>query len=62
MKSHKNLKNNFIDGALAPWFRGRRMASLPTSNIRAYVERRRGRLREGHDQSRARRADTDVHG
>src|SRR5688572_25266295 len=36
-KSHKNLKNTIIEGALEPWFRGRRMASLTTADIRAYV-------------------------
>src|SRR5262245_42488397 len=27
-RSYENLKNTVIDGALEPWFRGRRMASL----------------------------------
>jgi integrase len=36
-RSHDNLKNTVIDGALEPWFRGRRMASLTTADIRAYV-------------------------
>ena len=36
-RSHKNLKNTIIDGALTPWFRGRRMAALTTTDIRAYV-------------------------
>ena len=36
-KSAKNLENTIIDGALDPWFRGRRMAALTTSDIRAYV-------------------------
>jgi integrase len=29
-----------IEGALAPWFRGRRLASLTTADIRAYVAQR----------------------
>lgn len=36
-RSAKNLKSTIIDGALEPWFRGRRMASLTTADIRAYV-------------------------
>jgi integrase len=36
-RSHKNLKNTIIAGALEPWFRGRRMASLTTADVRAYV-------------------------
>jgi integrase len=36
-RSHDNLKSTIIDGALEPWFRGRRMASLTTADIRAYV-------------------------
>lgn len=36
-RSHKNLKTTIVDGALEPWFRGRRMASLTTADIRAYV-------------------------
>jgi integrase len=39
-RSHKNLKNTIIDGALEPWFRGRRMASLTTADVRAYVAHR----------------------
>jgi integrase len=36
-RSHDNLKTTIIEGALEPWFRGRRMASLTTADIRAYV-------------------------
>jgi len=36
-RSHDNLKTTVIEGALEPWFRGRRMASLTTADIRAYV-------------------------
>jgi len=36
-RSYENLKNTVIDGALEPWFRGRRMASLTTSDVRGYV-------------------------
>jgi integrase len=36
-RSHKNLKTTVIEGALEPWFRGRRMASLTTADVRAYV-------------------------
>ena len=36
-RSYENLKNTIINGALEPWFRGRRMASLTTADIRAYV-------------------------
>jgi integrase len=39
-RSRDNLKNTIIDGALAPWFRGRRMADVTTSDIRAYVQQR----------------------
>lgn len=42
-RSHENLKNTIVDGALEPWFRGRRMASLTTAGIRAYVADRKGR-------------------
>src|SRR5687767_5945014 len=42
-KSHKNLKNTIIEGALEPWFRGRRMASLTTADIRAYVADRQAK-------------------
>jgi len=41
-RSHANLKSTVIDGALAPWFRGRRMASLSTADVRAYVAERQG--------------------
>src|SRR5215475_3554624 len=34
-RSHDNLKSTIIEGALEPWFRGRRMASLTTTDIRA---------------------------
>jgi integrase len=36
-RSRENLKNTIMAGALEPWFHGRRMASLTTSDIRAYV-------------------------
>jgi hypothetical protein len=36
-RSHDNLKTTVVEGALEPWFRGRRMASLTTADIRAYV-------------------------
>jgi len=36
-RSTKNLQRTIIAGALAPWFRGRRMAALTTPDIRAYV-------------------------
>ena len=36
-RSHDNLKHTIVDGALEPWFRGRRMATLTTADIRAYV-------------------------
>ena len=36
-RSATNLENTIIDGALKPWFEGRRMASLTTADIRAYV-------------------------
>lgn len=42
-RSKDNLKNTIIDGALEPWFRGRRMASLTTADIRAYVADRQGK-------------------
>lgn len=42
-RSHDNLKNTIIDGVLEPWFRGRRMASLTTADIRAYVADRQGK-------------------
>jgi len=42
-RSHKNLKNTIVEGALEPWFRGRRMASLTTADIRAYVADRQGK-------------------
>src|SRR5262245_42672592 len=41
-RSKDNLKNTIIDGALEPWFRGRRMAAVTTSDIRAYVADRQG--------------------
>jgi len=34
-RSHDNLKTTVIEGALEPWFRGRRMSSLTTADIRA---------------------------
>ena len=40
LRSYANLKSTIIDGALEPWFRGRRMASLSTADIRAYVAHR----------------------
>jgi hypothetical protein len=39
-RSYENLKDTVIEGALEPWFRGRRMASLTTSDVRAYVAQR----------------------
>ena len=36
-RSKDNLENTIIDGALEPWFRGRRMATLTTSDVREYV-------------------------
>lgn len=39
-RSHDNLKNTVIDGALEPWFRGRRLAALTTADVRAYVKHR----------------------
>jgi site-specific recombinase XerD len=42
-RSYHNLKNTIIDGALEPWFRQRRLASLTTADIRAYVADRQER-------------------
>jgi site-specific recombinase XerD len=42
-KSAKNLKNTIIDGALEPWFRGRRLAALTTADIRMYVADRQSK-------------------
>jgi len=42
-RSHKNLKNTIVKRALEPWFRGRRMASLTTADIRAYVADRQAK-------------------
>jgi integrase len=39
-RSVDNLENTIIDGALEPWFRQRRMASLTTADINAYVAQR----------------------
>src|SRR5438128_2497210 len=39
-KSFDNLQNTIIDGALEPWFRGRRMTSITTADVRAYVASR----------------------
>ncbi len=39
-RSHDNLKNTIIDGALEPWFRGRRMADITTVDVRAYIKDR----------------------
>lgn len=39
-RSAKNLRTTVIEGALAPWFRGRRMASLTTADIREYIAHR----------------------
>jgi len=36
-RSKDNLQNTIIDGALEPWFRGRRLASLTTPEIREYI-------------------------
>ena len=36
-KSHDNLKTTVIEGALEPWFRGRRMATITTADIRAFA-------------------------
>src|SRR5262245_52871650 len=36
-RSLKNLQTTIIDGALTPWFRGRRMAALTPTDIRAYI-------------------------
>ncbi len=36
-KSHDNVKATVVEGALAPWFGGRRMASITTADVRAYV-------------------------
>ncbi len=36
-RSAKNLEHTILDGALTPWFSGRRMASLTTADVRAYV-------------------------
>src|SRR5205809_639168 len=30
-RSHDNVKNTIVDGALEPWFRGRRMATVTTA-------------------------------
>ena len=35
---HDNLKSTIVEGALEPWFRGRRMASLTTADIRAVYQ------------------------
>jgi hypothetical protein len=48
-RSHDNLKSSVIAGALEPWFRGRRMSSLTTADVRAYVAHR---LDEGYANSR----------
>src|SRR5262245_55966894 len=39
-RSVTNLQNTVIDGALEPWFRGRRMASLTTADVRQYIAHR----------------------
>ena len=39
-RSYRNLKTTIVDGALTPWFRGWRMASLTTADIRRYVAER----------------------
>jgi site-specific recombinase XerC len=36
-RSHQNVKTTVVEGALEPWFRGRRMSSITTADIRAYV-------------------------
>lgn len=36
-RSHDNVKRTVVEGALEPWFRGRRMASITTADVRAYV-------------------------
>ena len=36
-RSYANLKSTVIEGALLPWFRGRRMASITTPDIRTYI-------------------------
>jgi len=42
-KSHDNLKSTIIEGALELYFRGRRMASLTTADMRAYVADRQSK-------------------
>jgi integrase len=44
-RSHDNLKNTIIDGALDPWFRGRRMTDVTTTDVRAYIA---DRLKDGY--------------
>jgi integrase len=39
-RSYANVKATVIEGNLAPWFRGRRMAALTTADINAYVAHR----------------------
>jgi integrase len=39
-RSYNNLKNTIIEGALEPWFRGRRMRDITTVDVRAYVKDR----------------------
>ena len=39
-RSYKNLKTTIVDGALTPWFRGWRLATLTTSDIRKYIAAR----------------------
>ena len=39
-RSYRNMKNTIINGALRPWFRGWRMATLTTSDIQRYVAER----------------------
>jgi hypothetical protein len=34
-RSHANVKTTIVEGALEPWFRGRRLATLTTADVRA---------------------------
>lgn len=36
-RSHKNVKTTILAGALTPWFGGRRMTTISTTDVRAYI-------------------------
>ncbi len=42
-RSYENVKSSVVEGALEPWFRGRRMASITTADVRAYVADRQAK-------------------